>query len=243
MAVTWQDQGLVLRAAPFGEGGLIATAFTREHGKARGLARGGSAKRQRPWWQAGNLLDLTWQARLAEQLGQFSAEPATLFAGLVLADAARLAALASVTALLDSTLAEGDPHPGLFEVSVALLTDLPRDPAWPFLYVRFEALLLAELGFGLDLSRCAVTGATGGLAYVSPRTGRAVTREAAGDYAERLLPLPPFLTGQGPEDAEALQQALRLTGHFLARQVYPAIDRPVPAARQRLLDRLMSFMA
>jgi DNA repair protein RecO (recombination protein O) len=186
--------------------------------------------------QPGTQLDVTWRARLDDHLGVFAVEPLRSRAG-VLGDAGALAGLGAVCAMLQVALAERDPHPALFPATVALMDALAEGGAgWVPRYLRWEMLLLEEVGFGLDLSRCAVTGAREGLAYVSPRTGRAVSREGAGDWADRLLPLPQALLGQGPADAAEVAQGLAVTGHFLQRELAAMLNgRPLPAARGRLL--------
>jgi DNA repair protein RecO (recombination protein O) len=188
----------------------------------------------------GNRVQATWRARLDDQLGQYTVEPSVLLAGRLLDRPRRLAALYAACVLVQDSLAERDPHPLLYDALVELgeVLSLDRSGRWPEIYVRFELLLLAELGFGLDLGRCALTGASEGLAYVSPRSGRAVTRNAAGEWAPRLLPLPAFLTGDAPADAEALEDGLRLTGAFLQRHLFDATERSMPAARERLVRKL-----
>jgi DNA repair protein RecO (recombination protein O) len=234
----WQDEGVVLAARRFGESALVASALTRAHGRFAGLVRGGAGRRGRPLWQPGNRLLLTWRARLPDQLGAFSAEPVDLLAARLMDDAERLAGLASALALVESGLAERDPHPDLYDELGALLGRMASGEPWLERYVGFELTLLAEIGFGLDLSRCAVTGAREDLIYVSPASGRAVSAAGAGHYAPRLLPLPPFLLGRAAADSGQIVDALRLTGAFLRRHLFDATDRPVPQARERLLARL-----
>lgn len=234
----WRDEGLVLAVRPHGETDAILSALTFEHGRHLGLVKGGVGRRARPLLQPGNRLQLTWKARLPEHLGSFALEPLQLFAGRLLDDPLRLAALASATTLLDEALAEREPHPRLYAGLLKLLEAIRDDPRWPETYVRFELLLLQDLGFALDLAACAVTGATEDLAYVSPRTGRAVSRAAAGELAPRLLPLPAFLRADVPAMFSDILAGLRLSGHFLAKQVFAAADRPLPAARERLTTLL-----
>ena len=230
----WQDEGVVLSARPHGETDAILSALTFEHGRHVGLVKGGIGRRARPLLQPGNRLELTWKARLTEHLGHFSAEPLQAFGNRLLDDPLRLAGLASATALVDDGLAEREPHPRLYAALLVLLEAMLADPRWPATYVRFELVLLQELGFALDFERCAVTGSTDDLAYVSPRTGRAVSRSAAGDLAARLLPLPPFLIADVPATFTDVGGGLRLSGHFLAKHLFAAADRPLPAARERL---------
>jgi len=234
----WQDEGLVLAARAHGENDAILTALTFEHGRHLGLVKGGIGRRTRPLLQPGNRLQLTWKARLPEHLGHYALEPMQLFGGRLLDDPLRLAALGAATALLDETLAEREPHPQLYAGLLKLLEAMLADPRWLETYVRFELLLLRDLGFALDLETCAVTGATQDLAYVSPRTGRAVARDAAGELAPRLLPLPGFLGADVPAMFSDILAGLRLSGHFLAKQVLSTADRPLPAARERLTTLL-----
>ena len=229
----WQDEGLVLSARAHGETDAILSALTFEHGRHLGLVRGGLGRRARPLLQPGNRLGLTWKARLSEHLGHYTAEPMQLFGSRLLDDPLRLAALASAVALLEAGLAEREAHPRLYAALLTLLEAMLVDPRWRETYVRFELLLLQELGFSLDFASCAVSGVTTDLAYVSPRTGRAVSREAAGELAPRLLPLPPFLLADEPGSADDIAQGLRLSGHFLAKHLLGPAERALPAARER----------
>lgn len=234
----WTDQGIVLSARPHGEGGLIASLLTREHGRHAGFVPGGGSRRARPVWQTGNLVEVSWRARLAEQLGNYSGELREPHAARALDDAVQLAGLSAACAVLDTALPEREPHPAMFDGFQALLGALGH-PGWPMIYVRLELGLLQELGFGLDLTRCAATGATEDLAYVSPRTGRAVSRAAAGPYKEKLIELPGFLsTGGLPSDGEELRKGLDLTGYFLERHVFWPHNKPLPAARSRFMETL-----
>jgi DNA repair protein RecO (recombination protein O) len=150
-----------------------------------------------------------------------------------------LAGLNAVTALLARVLPEREAHGALYARTVQLLDLLGQGEVWPLAYLRWEMALLEEMGFGLDLSVCAVTGQSGDLAHVSPRTGRAVSRAAAGVWAERLLPLPPVMLGQGEATGAEVAAALAVTGHFLDRRLFASLgDRPVPAARARLLAEI-----
>jgi DNA repair protein RecO (recombination protein O) len=234
----WQDEGVVLASRRHGESAAVVTLMTRAHGRHAGLVRGGHGKRARSLYQPGNRLEVAWRARLADQLGQLSAEPLALLAARLLHDPDRLAALGAACAMLDVGLPERDPHPRLYDALNHFLELLAEDRQWPEGYVRFELDLLADLGFGLDLSACAVTGATEGLAFVSPASGRAVSRRGAGTYAPRRLPLPAFLIDGGPADDAALLEGLRLTGAFLRHHLFDATDRAVPQARERLVSRI-----
>ncbi len=234
MTVAWDDEGIVLTARRHGETALVVSAFTFEHGRHAGWIAGAAASRNRPLYEPGNRLQLHWQARLEDDLGRFTAEPMEAFAARVLDRPDRLAATAAATALVETALAERETHPALYAGLLRLLETLAGPEPWQAFYLRFEVLLLAECGFALDLERCAVTGRTDDLVFVSPRTGRAVAKGAAPDYEDRLLPLPASLVDGSEPAAAAFAQGLGLTGHFLERHVYHVIDRPLPPARQRL---------
>jgi len=233
----WRDTGIVLGARRHGESSLVVTLLTADHGRHAGFAKGGAGKAARGMYQPGNLVSCTWKGRLEEHLGHWTCELLEANAAALMGDAGRLAALTSACAVIDATAAEREALPGLHDATLALLTAL-EGADWAGAYVHWEALLLAELGFGLDLSACAATGTTDDLIYVSPKTGRAVSAEAGAPYKDKLLPLPPFLRGEGAADAAAVRQGLRLTGYFLERFALAAAGRPMPPARRRLLERL-----
>jgi len=252
--IQWSDDAIVLSARRHGETAAIASLLTRAHGRHVGLVHGGAGRRARGVYEPGNRVSASWRARLSEHLGHFACELVESRAAALLDDAPRLAALTAATALVDAALPEREPHARLFDSLDRLIARLCRaaaDRAWPGQYVRFELDLLADLGFGLDLSRCAATGRAEDLAYVSPKTGRAVSAAAAAPYRDRLLPLPGFLIGG--EDTEAavsgdvIQTGLRLTGFFLDRHVFahqPAPDQErLPAPRARLVRMLQRSMA
>ncbi|UWQ78805.1 DNA repair protein RecO [Leisingera sp. S132] len=235
----WRDHGILLSVRRHGESSAIIDVFTEEHGRHAGVVRGGAGRRMAPVLQPGAQLDVSWRARLEDHLGSYHAEPLRSRAAAALSGRLALAGLNTVTALLSFCLPEREPHAGLYSRSEQLLDLLGNEDLWPLAYLRWEMALLEEMGFGLDLSACAVTGSRFGLAYVSPKTGRAVSREGAGDWADRLLPLPPVMLGLGDaEDAEIIQ-ALRTTGHFLEAHLAPSLgNHPPPEARARLLDLL-----
>lgn len=234
----WRDEGCILTVRAHGETAAIIEVFTAAHGRHAGVVRGGASRRMAAVLQPGSQVAVTWSARLSEHMGAFAVEPVQSRAGLM-GDRLALAGLNAICAMLHVALPEREAHPGLWRATMALLTALEREAHWPVAYLRWEALLLEELGFGLDLGRCAVTGAREGLAYVSPKTGRAVSVEGAGDWASRLLPLPAVLLGQGQANAAELAQGFAVTGHFLDRGLAPVLHgRPLPAARARLLELL-----
>lgn len=240
----WRDTGILLSSRRHGETSLILDVFTPHHGRHAGVLRGGTSRKLAPHLQPGAQLDLAWRARLEDHIGSFTAEPQRSRAAAAMGDRLALAGLNAVTALLAFCLPEREAHPALYASSENLLDLLGQPDLWPLAYLRWELTLLEELGFGLDLSACAVTGATGGLAYVSPRSGRAVTAEGAGDWADRLLPLPPVLRGEGAAGDAEILAALQTTGHFMEHRVAHALrDRPLPAARGAFVDRLRARAA
>jgi DNA repair protein RecO (recombination protein O) len=234
----WQDEGLVLLSRPHGEGAAIVELFTALHGRHAGVVRGGASRRMQPALQPGTGVQVAWRARLADHMGHFTIEPVRSRSAL-LSDRLALAALNCVTALLHFALPERDPHPALYHRTLVFLDRLEGPADWTADYLDWEVGLLEELGYGLDLGQCAVTGATEDLAYVSPRSGRAVSRAGAGGWADRLLPLPPCLLGFPPGDRAELMVALATTGWFLDhRLAHDLGPRPLPEARRRLVDLL-----
>jgi DNA repair protein RecO (recombination protein O) len=233
----WRDQGVLISVRGHGESAAIVEVFTQDHGRHAGVVRGGASRRIAPILQLGAQLDVTWRARLDEHIGAFTVEPIRSRAGAILSDRLALAGLNAVAALLSFALPEREAHPDLYAASQGMFDALGTDADWPLMYLRWEMMLLEEMGFGLDLTTCAVTGSREDLAYVSPRSGRAVSRSAAGEWADRLLPLPLCLLGQGGASAAEVADGLRLTGHFLNAWLAPQLGhRPLPEARRRLVE-------
>jgi DNA repair protein RecO (recombination protein O) len=237
----WDLPAIVLDTRPYGESDVIATVMTSEHGAHRGLVKGGASRAQGGVWQAGNFVQARWLARISDQLGSFRGELIHATAASVMDDALSLAMLTSVCAQAEDALPEREPHEAVFAGMIALLPRLTLGESVLPELVAWETVLLADLGFGLDLTSCAVTGATEGLVYVSPKTGRAVSAEGAGLWASRLLKLPAFLTGGPDRGAEDWRDGLRLTGHFLTRDLFGGRHRPLPMARQMLYDRVAAL--
>ena len=231
----------MLAARRHGESALVAQVLTRGHGRHAGLVRGGQRPKQRTIYQIGNRVGVTWKARLAEHLGAMTGELLRGHAARFMDDAARLGCLAAAAAVTEAALPEREPHPRIYEGLLALLDALDADRGWAVRYVEWELMLLAELGFGLDLSRCAATGDTENLVYVSPKSGQAVSAGAGAPYRDKLLRLPPFLLpGEvlaAPEPAAVLD-GLVLTGFFLDHRVFAPHGRDLPAARSRFVDLL-----
>lgn len=232
--IEWTDRGVLLSAEPHGEGHAVAQVLTEDHGRHAGLVHGGAASRRAHELQPGAELNLVWRARLADHLGTYTYHLQTPHAAFWLEDRKRLAGIASACAVA-TVLPEREPMPGVYHGLLALLASFESD-AWPAAYVMWELGVLRALGYGLALDRCVKTGATEGLAYVSPRTGAAVTDAGAGDLAPRLLPLPGFLVGGEDFDDNAIAAGLRLTAHFLKRDAFGAVHRDLPPARYRLAD-------
>jgi DNA repair protein RecO (recombination protein O) len=235
----WRETGILLGVRRHGETSAIIEVFTEGHGRHAGVVRGGTSRKLAPVLQPGAQLDLSWRARLDAHIGTFTVEPVRSRATQVMGDATALAGLHAITALLTFALPEREAHGALYRRTLGLLDLLGVNEMWPAAYLHWELALLEDLGYGLDLSSCAATGTEEELAFVSPRTGRAVSRTGAGDWADRLLPLPPVLLGQGEAPDAEISEGLRTTGHFLHTWLAPALgDRPLPKARQRLVDRL-----
>lgn len=236
----WRAEGTVIARRPHGETAIIIDVLTAQHGRHAGLVPGGASRKRAAMLQPGARLDLHWRARSGEHLGHFSVEPVQLRAGL-LADPLALSGLNAVCALLMFALPDRDPHPMLVTMTEALLDMMDRGASWAEAYLHWEMRLLDEMGFGLDLDSCAVTGAQDGLAYVSPRSGRAVSRAGAGDWVDRLLPLPALLGGAGDNRGRGMAEGLAITGHFLTtRLAGELVGRRLPAARDRLVQRLVA---
>jgi len=237
----WSDEGVILSARPHGESSVIVELLTRAHGRHLGLVRGGRSRTQRPVLQPGNLVRAEWRARLDEHLGNYALEGICLRAARLMETRASVFGLAWLSALL-RLLPERDPHPALYETLGIVLDHLPDPEIGPALMVRFELAMLAELGFGLDLSECAATGARAGLIYVSPKSARAVSAQAGAPYADRLLPLPAFLITSSINahpQAEDIAAGFRLTGYFLARDVYEPRGIAVPDARTSYIEGIL----
>jgi len=233
----WRDEGVLLKVRKHGENSAIIEVFTPEHGRHAGVVRGGAGRKMGPILQPGAQLDLIWRARLEDHLGSFTVEPVRSRAAAVMGDRLTLAALNSVCALLAFALPEREAHPVLYQRSVTLFDLLGNTEGWPLAYLRWELALLEELGFGLDLRTCVVNGSRDDLAYVSPKSGRAVSVDGAGEWADRLLPLPLCLLGQGPAPDDEISEGLRLTGHFLTHWLAHSLgNKPLPVARQRFVD-------
>lgn len=235
----FEDVAFVLSARAHGEAGAIVDLLTAKHGRYAAHVAGGASRKMRPFLQAGAPVSAKWRARTSEQLGSATLEPAGAGPSALFDDPLALAGLSAAAAVAAGALPEREPHPGAYDAFAALVAAFSRSDIWPAVFVRFEAGLLEELGFGLDLSRCASTGSPDDLAYVSPKSGRAVSRGAGDPYRDRLLRLPPFLVAaQNRLEPGDVGDGLELTGRFLEQFVFGPLNRPLPAARVWLIDKL-----
>ena len=234
----WNDEAIVLSSRAHGENGVILELLTRNHGRHAGLVRGGASRRVKPSLQPGNSLHVSWRARLEEHLGSFSCELAKARAGELMESRVALAGLNAFTALTGAAVPERQGYATVFLGAEVLLDAMMSEDAahWMTLYIRWELGLLEALGFGLDLSGCAVTGATRDLTFVSPKSGRSVSREGAGIYAARLFSLPAFLVHSHADEPTPndIIAGLTLTGHFLQQRVLQPHGKQMPPARLRL---------
>ena len=234
----WQADAIIISVRPHGEGNAVVSLLTADYGRHAGLVRGGASKKMRGTVQPGNRVQASWRARLSEQLGQMQLELTQAVAARFLDSPMRLAGVASVCALLEGALPEREPNERLYAGTDALLSVISMDDddeGWLEGYVRWELGLLHAAGYQLDLDRCAASGETTNLAYVSPKSGGAVSWHHAGQFANRLLALPGFLGGVACPSHDWVA-GLDLTGHFLAKRVFAAHNADIPAARRRLAD-------
>lgn len=238
----FQDQGIIISLRKYGEFDAVIDVLTADHGRHAGLVKGGMGRRQRGTLQPGNEVILYWRGRLESQLGTYRVELHNARSASFLDYPSKLGVLNSVCAILSTCLAERERHRALYEGLQILLDTLEhvdmQPENWGALLVRWEIGLLSELGFGLDLSCCAATGVTDDLIYVSPKSGRAVSREAGQPYHDKLLTLPLFLTGSGKISAHDIRDGLRLSEYFLERHVLYPHNKKIPQARRMVMDFL-----
>lgn len=240
----WQDHAIILGVKRLGENSVIAEVMTRARGRHMGLVRSGRSRAMQPVLQAGNLVEATWRARLHEHLGEFRMEPVTLRAARLMETATSVYGVQAMAALL-RLLPERDPHPHLYDALDVILENLQNPADAGELFVRFELAVLNDLGFGLDLTECAATGVREDLAFVSPKSGRAVCRAAGMPWADKMLVLPSFLAAgaMAAADRESLAAAFRLTGFFLHRHVYEPRGIEIAAARDGFMQAALKAVA
>ena len=235
----FDDEAFVLGARAHGETGAIVDLLTKVHGRYGAHIAGGASRRIKPFLQAGSRVLVSYRSRTSEQLGSATLEPQGEGPSALFDDPLALSGLASAASIAAQALPEREPHPGIFLALEALSEALKHPEIWPAVYVRYEAGLLQDLGFGLDLTKCAATGTLDDLIYVSPRTGRAVSRQAGEPYKDKMLALPPFMLGAQAGLGEGdVGLGLDLTGHFLEAFVFAVMNKPLPPARVWLIDRL-----
>ena len=234
----WRDKGILLATRPFGETSLIIDVFTPDHGKSSGVVRGGQSKKLKPILQIGAQLDLTWKARLEEHLGSFQVELIRSRTANVMNDRLLLAGMLSSTTLINRFFPVGQVYKQFYESSENLFDLLQFPDIWTLGYFKWELEFLATLGFGLDLEKCAVTGSTADLKFISPKSGRAVSQAGAGEWSSKLLPFPIAASGQG-NSLEDILDGLKVSQFFLERKVLVAFGMEhLPAARLRFISSL-----
>ncbi|MFA5591942.1 MAG: DNA repair protein RecO [Micavibrio sp.] len=239
----WSDEGYVLAVRPHGEGGAIISLLTESHGRHAGFLHGAQSAAKRAMIEKGSRVAIDWKSRTADQLGTLTLEQEAGLPPGILEEPLKLSALLAACALCDASLPEREGHPGLFH-GFKTLVDMMESEIWGAAYIYWEIALLKELGFGLDLTKCAGGGDARSLAYVSPKSGRAVSAEAGKPYSDRLLKLPAFLKpGGGGADAEEILHGLRMTGHFLEHWAFAHHTKGVPDPRLRFEARYAKYVA
>ena len=234
----WRSDGILLAKKKHGETSLIIDTFCPKHGRYLGVVKGGTSRKFAPILQVGAQLDLTWRARLQDHLGSFKVELVRARIVNAMSDRVLTAGLMAVSTILSGVLPERQAYDEFYRTTEDLLDLLNQPDIWPLAYLHWELELLTVLGYGLDLSKCAVSGNTDKLRYVSPRTGRAISEEAAGEWAPKLLHLPPIIL-KGPDNADGILDGLKLTGYFLTKKVFSELSVKSPVAeRQRFIDLL-----
>ena len=235
----FHEEGFVLSARAHGDTGVVVDLLTETQGRRGAYVAGGASRKMKPFLQVGSRVIVDYRARSSDHLGSARLEAVGEGPSALFDDAMALTGLAAAAAVAQGALPEREPHPGAFLAFEAMMSAFAIPDVWPAIFVRFEAGLLDDLGFGLDLSRCAATGSMDDLVYVSPRTGRAVSRDAGAPYADKMLKLPPFMLGAQAGLSEGdVGAGLDLTGHFLEQFVFHPQNRPLPEARVWMVDRL-----
>ncbi len=234
----WRDKGILLATRPFGETSLIIDVFTPDHGKSSGVVRGGQSKKLKPILQIGAQIDLTWKARLEEHLGSFQVELIRSRTANVMNDRLLLAGMLSSATLINRFFPTGQVYKEFYESSENLFDLLQFPDIWTLGYFKWELEFLETLGFGLDLEKCAVTGSTQDLKFISPKSGRAVSKAAAGDWSSKLLPFPIAASGQ-VNSLEDILDGLKVSQFFLEKKVLIAFGMEhLPPARSRFISSL-----
>ena len=240
--IEWQDDAIVLSVRPHGESSVVVLALTKERGKHAGLVRGVKSQQARGGLQPGNFVKLTWKARLADHLGVFQIELVRSNAVIFFDDPLRLSGLTAALSVCEQALPDREKLLPIFEALLILIEHIKEQEEiiWIATYIRWEIGFLGALGFSLELSTCTVTGTDDDLSFVSPKTGRAVSKEIGLKYSAKLLKLPAILTQKGFKKATEFIDGLNLTGYFLRRHVFAAYNKPAPNARERFQDRVQN---
>lgn len=232
----WNDNAIVLSVRKFSEHGAVVTLLSRKHGLYTGVCKSALGKRKRGIYQPGNWVNATWKARLEEHMGTLDCELEKPVAALVMQDRKALAGLNAICAMIPLAMHERDPHPNIYDAAQRVMEKLVSAEGWAVEYIAFELTLLRDAGYGLDLGRCAATGKTDDLLYVSPKSGCAVSAQAGEPYKDKLLPLPAFFNVQAAELAEELRKGFELTSYFLNHWLLQPHGGRLPAARTRLVE-------
>ena len=235
----WESEGYVLSVKKHGETSAIIDVFTPDKGRHLGLVRGGVSRRSRPVLQPGNKVKVVWRGRLSEHLGTYTVEAISARAAELMDDRLSLAGLNAICAVARECLPEREPHLDVYKALEVLIDNLHEPDIWPALYIRWEAGLLTAMGYGLDLKSCAATGVNDNLTHVSPRSGRAVSASAAEPYKDKLLALPAFLYGLPYASPEDIANGFALTGYFLETRVQWGVNKTLPDARARMIERVL----
>ena len=235
----WESEGYILSVKKHGETSVIIDVLTPDKGRHLGLVRGGVSRRSRPVLQPGNKVKVAWRGRLSEHLGAYTVEALSARAAELMDDRLSLSGLNAICAVARECLPEREPHIDVYSALEVLIENLHDPEIWPALYVRWEAGLLTAMGYGLDLKSCAATGVNDNLTHVSPRSGRAVSASAAEPYKDKLLTLPGFLLGRPYAPLKDVADGLSLTGYFLETRVQWGVNKTLPEARTRMIERLL----
>ena len=236
--MNWNSEGYVLSVRKHGETSAIIDVLTPDYGRHLGLVRGGISRKIRPILQPGNKINVEWSARLSEHLGSFTVEPLVSKAAQIMEDRLSLSALNSLCAMARECLPEREAHHDVYQAFGVVLNNIGIHEIWPALYIKWESGLLSAMGYGLDLKSCAATGSKDNLTHVSPRSGRAVSAEAAKPYADKLFLLPEFLISNSSFSPNDLQAGLELTGFFLETRLQWGVNRTLPDERRRMIQLL-----
>ena len=236
----WRDQGILLGKTPFGETAVIVDALTQKNGRVRAVLRGGQSRKFRPILQIGNILDITWRARLSEHMGSVQVDVIKSYPE-ILDSRLTLAGVTTLSSMLTTFLEEREPHTQVYVATVKLHELLIHPDIWCVGYFYWELALLEALGFGLDVSKCVVSGVTANLEYLSPKSGCAVSQPAAGQWADRLLLMPRILMEKDKKTSDVFDGLLVLS-YFWLNKVIPALDvKTIPMARQRFMDLMQRY--